>query len=71
MSKEDKDDQQESVQNESDESMEVKSTNVENLISEKLEEKNVHENTSGNGIHNTQVSKENVSSSASMDMTHK
>ena len=71
MSKEDKDDQQESVQNESDESTEVKSTNPENSSSEKLEEKNACEDTSGNAIDNTQVSKENVSSSASTDMTHK
>ena len=64
MSKEDKDDQQESVQNESDESTEVKSTNPENFSSEKSDDKNVCEDTSGNAIDNTQVSKENVSSSA-------
>ena len=70
MSKEDKNDQQQSVQNESDGSTEVKSVNLENSISEKSEEKNVREDTSGNAIDNAQVSKENVSSSASTDMTH-
>ena len=71
ISKEDKDDQQASVQNENDESTEVKSTNAENSGSEKSEENNAHEDTSGNAIDNAQVSKENVPSSASTDMTHK
>ena len=51
--------------------MEVKSTNPENSGSEQSEEKNVHEDTSNNAIDNAKVSKEDVSSSASTDMTHK
>ena len=71
MSKEDNNDKQESVQNENDESTEVNSTNMENSITEKSEEKNAHDDTSGNGIDKAKVSKEKVSSSASTEMTHK